>query len=153
MKKITFNNDLFDETRESSGNATDPIPIIDKFKPSGLRWWSTGTTLGNDIKIDENSMKMGWRIQNKFENAKKFIQMQIDNGWIGQNPDLLLEERKYEILKDFEDLNIDKASDKIYKFFWNEFCDKWIEDSKKNSTSLTLNYIINDFESILKIII
>lgn len=144
-----------DKYSKSSGNATDPIPIIDKFKPSGLRWWSTGTTLGNDIKIDENSMKMGWRIQNKFENAKKFIQMQIDNGWIGENPDLIhaYEKRKYEILKDFEDLNIDKASDKIYKFFWNEFCDKWIEDSKKKSTSLTLNYIINDFESILKIII
>jgi valyl-tRNA synthetase len=44
---------------------------------------STGTTLGNDIKIDANLMKMGWRIQNKFENAKKFIQIQIDNGWIG----------------------------------------------------------------------
>ena len=144
-----------DKFSKSSGNATDPNPLITKYKPYGIRWWSCGTTLGNNIKIDEIRMKMGWRIENKFINARKFIQMQIDNEWIGEDDSLIeiYNKRKKSILEHFENFEIDKAADEIYSFFWNEFCDKWIEESKKKSTSLTLKHIINDFEPILKIIL
>lgn len=140
---------------KSSGNATDPKPLIDKYKTCGIRWWASSITLGNNIKIDEIKMKMGWKIENKFINAKKFIKMQIDNDWIGEDEKLLeiYHQRKSEILNHFESFEIDKASEKIYRFFWNEFCDEWIENSKKEPTSITLDHIINDFEAILKVIL
>jgi len=144
-----------DKFSKSSGNATDPRPYIDRHKPSGIRWWACSTTLGNDIKLDEPKMKMGWRIENKLLNAKKFIKMQIDNEWIGEDESLMTEylDHKDRILEHFENYELDKATDHIYTFFWNIFCDKWIEASKKNPTSITLNNIITDFEKIMNIIL
>lgn len=140
---------------KSIGNATKPGPLIEKYKSSGIRYWSGSNTLGTDTKIDEDKMKMGWRINNKLENAKKFIQMQLDNGWIGEDESLIpiYFEHKQSILKNFEYFEIDKASDEIYDFFWNIFCSKWIEQSKIKSSSNTLKWIIDDFEDIMMVII
>jgi len=139
---------------KSAGNATPPKPLIERYKKSGIRHWASSYTLGNDIQIDENRMKMGWKINNKFNNAKKFIEMQIENGWIGEDASLLEEYQdcKSQILNSFERYEIEKASSLIYQFLWNTFCDKWIEDSKQKSTSLTLKKIIDDFELIFRII-
>ena len=143
-----------DKFSKSSGNSTPAKPLLDRYGISGIRHWSTSNTLGTDTKIDESTMKMGWRINNKFENAKKFINMQIDNNWIGENDNLFEEwlNHKKSILLAFESFEFDKANDLIYKFLWNIFCDNWIEMSKKESTSLTLKKIIEDFEPIFRII-
>lgn len=143
-----------DKFSKSSGNATPPKPLIDKYGTSGIRHWSISNTLGMDTKIDENKMKMGWRMSNKFTNAKKFIQMQIDNNWIGEDNSLIeiWNEYKTNIINAFNSMEFNIALELIYKFFWNIFCDEWIEKSKKNPTSLTLKYIIEDFEPIFNII-
>lgn len=144
-----------DKYSKSSGNATDPRPLIEKYGQSGIRWWASRTTLGNDIRLDEDRMKMGWRLENKLKNAKKFIDMQIDNGWTGEDDRLW---QKYNIIKmaicsSFMCFNFEAASDQMYSFFWNTFCDQWIEKSKKESCSLTLKKIIEDFEPIMRIIL
>ena len=143
-----------DKFSKSSGNSTSSKPLLDKYGISGIRHWATTNNLGNDINIDENEMKMGWRISNKFNNAKKFIDMQIKNNWIDENEDLYNEwlEHKTIILNCFELFELDKASNEIYKFLWNKFCDIWIENSKTSPTSLTLLKIINEFEPIFRII-
>lgn len=143
-----------DKFSKSSGNATPPKPLLDKHGSNGIRYWSSSNTLGLDTKIDENKMKMGWRMSNKFKNAKKFIQMQIDNGWIGED-DSLMEiwyDYKTQILNAFESMEFNIANDLIYKFFWNIFCDEWIEISKKDPKSITLKKIIDELEPIFDII-
>lgn len=139
---------------KSLGNATPPKPLIDKYHANGIRHWSISNNLGTDTQIDEAKMKMGWRISNKFINAKKFIQMQIDNNWIGQDDDLIKiwEDYKSQILKAFDNMELNLASELIYKFFWNILCDEWIENSKKESISLTLKYIMENLEPIFNII-
>jgi len=139
---------------KSLGNATPPLPILNQYKTSGIRYWASSGSLGNDIKIDTEKLKMGWKIENKLKNAKKFIDMQISNDWIGEDESLIEEWNMYKdmILSHFENFEIDKASDLIYKFLWNKFCDEWIENSKKTPTSTTLKFIIEDFEQIFKII-
>ncbi len=143
-----------DKFSKSSGNATPPKPLIDKHGANGLRLWSSSNTLGLDTRIDEDKMKMGWRISNKFKNAKKFIQMQIDNGWIGEDDKMtyIWEDYKSRILKAFDDMEFNIANDLIYKFFWNIMCDEWIESSKKIPTSLTLRIIIDELDPIFNII-
>lgn len=143
-----------DKYSKSSGNATSTKPIIDKYGTNGIRHWSISSTLGTDIKIDEEKMKMGWRIYNKFINAKKFIQMQIDNGWIGEDENLekIWFDYKSLILNSFDNMEFNISSELIYEFFWNILCDKWIEQSKSKSTSLTLQKIILDLEPIFNII-
>ena len=143
-----------DKFSKSSGSATLPKPLLDRYKPSGLRYWASSNTLGTDTRIDEDKMKMGWRIENKLINAQKFIDMQISKGWIGEKPELMDEYLSYRksILNHFDEFELDKASDELYYFFWDIFCSKWIEESKKESTCLTLNKILFDLKSIFKII-
>jgi valyl-tRNA synthetase len=138
---------------KSSGNATSPIPLIDKWGSNGIRYWSSSNTLGTDTKIDEDKMKMGWRIQNKLINAEKFINMQISNGWIGEDDYLIQQylESKSIIMNHIDNFEIDKASSDLYHFFWDIFCSNWIENSKKNSTSYTLKWIIDDLKNLMKI--
>jgi valyl-tRNA synthetase len=139
---------------KSLGNATPSKHLIDTNGISGIRHWASSNSLGNDIQIDENEMKMGWRISNKFNNAKKFIDMQINNNWIGENESLYEEwlKERILILEAFDNFELDTANNLMYKFLWNKFCDIWIEDSKKQATSITLKKILSEFEPIFRII-
>lgn len=141
-----------DKFNKSSGNATLPLPLIDKYGISGMRYWSFCNSLGTDTKIDEEKMKMGWRILNKFKNAEKFIHIQIDNGWIGEKEEYYDEwiKNKSEIFTYLDNYEIDKANDLLYKFFWDTFCSTWIEESKKESISLTLQKILKDMGGIIE---
>ena len=139
---------------KSSGNSTPPKQLISKHGPYGIRHWATSNTLGLDTKIDEDKMKMGWRIKNKFDNARKFINMQIANSWIGEDESLYEAylNFKAKILISFDNFEFDKANFHIYDFLWNNMCDIWIENSKKKPTSITLEKILTDFEPLFKII-
>jgi valyl-tRNA synthetase len=144
-----------DKFSKSSGNATPPLPLIEKYGISGIRHWSLSNTLGTDTKIDEEKMKMGWKILNKLKNADKFIKMQIDNNWIGEDDSYYMEWKEIEssIYKFLDDYEIDKATDILYKFFWDKFCSIWIEESKKSPTSITLNKILIEIKSIYDFIL
>lgn len=140
---------------KSSGNATNPAPLINEFGIEGIRYWASCNTLGTDTQLDKEKMKMGWKLLNKLKNAEKFINMQIENGWIGTDIEYLniwnlTREQIYMHLEAYE---IDKAIALLYKFFWNEFCDIWIEKSKQTPTSTTLNIIIKDIKEIFEIFI
>jgi len=136
---------------KSSGNATAPKPLIDKYGISGLRYWSFISALGTDIKIDEEKMKMGWKIMNKFKNANKFIQMQISNSWIGEKEEYYNKwiDTKNEIYNHLDNYDIDKANELLYHFFWDILCSEWIEESKKDPISITLDKIIKEIEQII----
>ena len=140
-----------DKFSKSSGNATPPKPLIDKFGISGIRYWSFSNALGNDIKLDNEKMKMGWKIFNKLKNANKFIDMQISNNWIGEKEEYYEQwlKNKQDIFNLLDNYEIDKANDLLYGFFWDIFCSKWIEESKKDPISITLNKIINELTEII----
>jgi valyl-tRNA synthetase len=143
-----------DKFSKSSGNATPPKPLIDKYGISGIRYWAFSSTLGTDTKIDENKMKIGWRIINKLKNAEKFINMQIENNWIGEKEEYYSKwlEKKNMIFEYLEEYEIDKANGALYEFFWDTFCSTWIEESKKESISLTLIKILNEIKGIINFI-
>lgn len=142
-----------DKQSKSSGNATPPKPLLDKHGISGIRYWAFSSTIGTDIKIDEERMKMGWRITNKLKNAEKFIQMQISNGWIGEDESLITEWEiiKNNILTHLDNFEIDKANGLLYDFFWGTFCSDWIERSKSTSISDTLLMILDDIKPIMNL--
>lgn len=140
-----------DKFSKSSGNATPINPLLNKYGIEGIRYWATSNTLGTDTKIDEEKMKMGWKILNKIKNADKFIDMQIHNNWIGEKSEYysIWLENKNLILDSLEFYEIDKASELLYDFFWNKFCSTWIEESKKDSISLTLKRILDEIKPII----
>lgn len=73
---------------KSLGNTTNPLLIIDRYGINGIRHWASSNTLGKDIQLDEEELKKGWRIANKFINAKKFVSFQIENQYIGEDDSL-----------------------------------------------------------------
>jgi hypothetical protein len=63
-------------------------------------------------------MKMGFRIRNKFENARKFINYQKENNFIGEDDSYNVKYLaiKDEILREMELLNYDKSIQLVYDF-------------------------------------
>lgn len=147
---VSNNGEKFSKTK---GNAKDVTYYIDNYDSNGIRYWSLVGTLGEDTKVDENMMKMGYKIRNKFDNAKKFVKYQIEHNYIGENENIILEYKsiKEEIIKEMENLNYDKALKLIYDFLFNKFCGEYIESSKKESISTSLQSILIDFESLFNV--
>lgn len=139
---------------KSNGNATGPKEILNRFGIHGIRWWAASCSIGNDVRIDQEKMKMGWRINNKFENAKKFIKLQLNDGLDGFDESIEKEaiSIKQEIERDFENYNLPEASNKIYYLMWNLLCDKWIEESKKKPITCSLQKVVEIIDPLFKII-
>jgi valyl-tRNA synthetase len=137
---------------KSQGNATKPGLLLEQYGINGIKHWANSYSIGNDIKIDPNLMKMGYRMINKLTNAEKFLTMRIGLK-TGSDCSLIFEwgEIRNKILNHLENFETDKALDLLYKYFWNTFCDKLIERCKKEPITITLCNIMEDMKPIFKI--
>ena len=135
-----------DKISKSKGNFITPYYYIDNFNIDGIRCWTAQSSPGIDILINDDMMKIGKKISIKLKNAKKFIDFQINKGYIGENEEYYHRWLKSKEIIDsnFDIMRWDLAYNELYKFFWNIFCDQYIEISKKDSCSNTLNKIMNE---------
>ena len=148
---------------KTKGNVIDPLELIDKHGTDSLRFYlSSNLSPHNDIKIGKNSLDSYKNFMNKIWNAYNFVKInsegyEIKNQlkpknfydfWIiSRFSDLL---SKYEAY--IENCEIEKSATEIYKFFWDDYCDWYIEISKisflnsenKNTKEILLN-IFHDF--------
>jgi valyl-tRNA synthetase len=105
---------------------------------------------GQDIKFIEDNIIMGKKFCNKIWNASRFILMQklipIDAGkkialnikkLTGADKKILsqLREAIKSVNNDLGNFRFGKAAHKLYNFFWHDFCDKYIEQSKNQMES------------------
>jgi len=127
---------------KSLGNGIDPLEVIDKYGADTLRFTlSTGNAPGNDMRFYWEKVEASRNFANKIWNASRFVMMNLD----GFEPDKIdigeLSLKDSWILKRLNDLtrevtdSLDKfeigiAAQKIYDFFWSEFCDWYIEMAK-----------------------
>ena len=134
---------------KSLGNSPDPLELIEKFGADGLRFGICNIApTGSDILFSEDRIEIGRNFCNKLWNAVRFRQM---SGAIEDNSsvDLIRSRMKLEIWDDFDHWiwsrlaeftesvescfkNFDLApyTHLIYRFFWNDFCDWYVEASK-----------------------
>lgn len=155
---------------KSLGTGIDPLILIERYGADatrfGLIWQAMGT---QDIKWDENAVVAGKKFANKIWNASRFVIQQLEKSkaqspkfkWFdkltipsrveGSNP-----KSKFQIIKDLEKTKraVEKYLEKyqfgqalheIYDFFWHDFCDKYLEESKKNpseETNRVLLYVL-----------
>jgi len=130
---------------KSLGTGIDPIKLIEKYGADatrfGLAWYLTG---GQDIRFNEDTIMMGKKFANKIWNATRFITFQI----VDDNVDVpekiedanltkndkkvlsCLKETVESVDKDLEGFAFGQAARTIYDFFWHDFCDEYIEQSK-----------------------
>lgn len=151
---------------KSLGNGIDPIEIIDEHGADAFRFTLSFITSlgGQDIWLDRELFKMGGKFANKIYNSAKYIFGNIeDNADIKDLDSCTLENKDKWILsrlqkaiesttQKLKEYRFDEASQTIYKFYWNEFCDWYIEiskfdlkdESKKEKTIAVLLYVLEE---------
>ncbi len=127
---------------KSKGNVINPLDLTEKYGTDSLRMGLVvGNTPGTSLPLDENKIRGYRNFSTKIWNASRFVLMNL-NGY-NKNTKIALgsKDKKNikdfqkiakEITKDMDNFRFYMASEKIYHYFWHTFCDRIIEESKKN---------------------
>ena len=127
---------------KSQGNVVTPEPLIDEFGADAVRYWAARARLGVDTAYDEQVFRVGKRLVTKMFNASKFaigrfseidpkvlgpehVTEPIDRAVIAQLRPLI--ERA---TKSFDKFDYAQALSLTEEFFWNTFCDNYLELAK-----------------------
>lgn len=128
---------------KSKGNTIDPVKIIDKYGCDALRFTLTSlcTYGGQDIKISDERFEYGRNFANKIWNASRFVLMNlegVDDNKIDMNNltiadkwilDKLNETTKL-VNENIKNYRIGEMAHVLYDFFWNSYCDWYVEIAK-----------------------
>ena len=124
---------------KSKGNVMDPLDLSDKYGADALRFTLAAlATQGSDIKLSESRIAGYRNFSTKIWNAAKFLEYNNCIFNEGYKPINLKNSINIWIVNEFnyvlENLNenlisyrFNEAADVIYKFFWNYYCDWYIE--------------------------
>jgi valyl-tRNA synthetase len=126
---------------KSLGNSPDPLDLIAKFGADALRFGvMRGAPLGADILFDEKNVELGRNFCTKLWNAARFRQMQGGDTEGEINPALLTSDDKWILLRldaairevslALDEYRFSDAAQTLYRFFWSEYCDWYLEASK-----------------------
>lgn len=128
---------------KTRGNVIDPLDVIEENGADALRFSLTAlATQGRDIKLSMSVIQGYRNFINKIWNASRFLFMNLgDYDDSVKIPDdelstydkwilTKLNETVKEVGDSFEGYEFDKAASAIYKFFWSEYCDWYIESVK-----------------------
>jgi len=124
---------------KSLGNGVDPLEIIEKYGADALRLTLvTGNAPGNDMRFYYERVEASRNFGNKIWNATRFILMNLEgedevqvkvedltaaDKWILSKVNTLAKE----VTENMDKYELGIAVSKLYDFFWEEFCDWYIE--------------------------
>ncbi|MBR3163239.1 MAG: valine--tRNA ligase [Clostridia bacterium] len=120
------------------GNGVDPLDVIEQYGCDALRFSLVlGITFGNDIRYIPAKVEQGANFANKIWNASKFVLSNLEDYDENYNIEKLCLEDKWilskvnklakEMSTNIDNFDLGVATQKIYDFIWNEFCDWYIE--------------------------
>jgi len=134
---------------KSLGNSPDPLDLIAKYGADGLRFGIVSIApQGQDIRFAEERIEAGKNFCNKLWNACRFRQL---SGPMDDNTTLAailtrLQGEKFDaddhaildrllhttraVDRCFHEFEFSAAAQALYAFFWNDFCDWYVEVSK-----------------------
>ncbi|MCY4263224.1 MAG: class I tRNA ligase family protein, partial [Candidatus Dadabacteria bacterium] len=148
---------------KTMGNVIDPIDMIEKYGTDALRFsLSALAAQGRDIKLTFPVIEGYRNFMNKIWNAARFVFINIEPGLISdsdlESSSLSVSDRWIlsrfnftlgEVEKFVENYEFDKASQALYHFIWDDYCDWYVEISKfslygedDNSKKTTLNVLV-----------
>ena len=129
---------------KSLGNGMDPLEIIDMYGADALKF-TLGfmCAQGQDVLIDKDSFKLGSRFCNKVWNASRYLLGNLEGRTLIQITDADLTEldkwiysrlnNAVKIAREALDTyRYNDAASALMEFFWNEFCDWYVEATKIN---------------------
>ncbi len=136
---------------KSKGNVITPVDLIEEKGADIVRYWASNSKLGADIAYSEDVFKLGAKLINKLWNAAKFTELQlkklkytpttikadVESGKIFKPMDLWLLTKLSKTLdkatSELHRFEYCNARVEIESFFWNIYCDNYIEIVKTRS--------------------
>ena len=150
---------------KSLGNSPDPLELIDKYGADGVRMgMMLSAPAGNDILFDESLCEQGRNFNKKIWNAFRLMQ-----GWETEDMeqpeankiaikwfDAKLKEVNAEMKEQFKSYRISEALMTVYKLFWDEFSNWYLEMIKpeygKPIDKQTYDATLRFFDILLKML-
>ena len=126
---------------KSKGNGTDPMEAINKFGVDAVRYWIATAPIGTNLPYIEDEVKRGSKLLTKLWNASKYVLMNLTDFDPKTAKEIPVSERFIEdrwVLNELNKAvaetrkNLDKyfnynARAAIDTFFWDIFCDQYLE--------------------------
>lgn len=123
-------------SKSKNNSADSPMELIKRNSADTLRYWASGAKLGTDTMFSEEELKLSKRFLTKLWNAASFCIMQLED-YNGAEPEVLMAVDKWiiERIKKvgntaatyLEQYELGLAKHEIDEFFWNDFCDNYLE--------------------------
>jgi len=144
FENVMVNGMVLDENREamskSKGNVIPPSEVLENFPVDAARYWAAGTSIGDDFPYKEGDLEAGERLLQKLWNASRLVD-QLTPESRPAEPDELssvdrwllaeLDATVDSVTKKFEAYAFSKARNELRSFFWNTFCDDYLEIAKQ----------------------
>lgn len=123
-------------SKSKGGSKLTPEFLLQTYPADVIRYWSANGKLGTDTAFSENQLKIGQKLITKIWNAFRFCNEHINNYEKKETPKLddlskwILHQfsntfttyKKY-----FDKYEYTNALETVEKFFWNNFCDNYLE--------------------------
>lgn len=130
---------------KSKGNVVTPVDLIEDKGSDVVRFWASTSKLGADTAYSEDVLKIGKKLVTKLWNATKFASIHLDklakkpqtakadveSGIINEPLDLWiltkLNKAVNKATQEFDKYEYSNARSAAEDFFWNDFCDNYLE--------------------------
>jgi valyl-tRNA synthetase len=129
------------------GNGIDPLEVVDEYGADALKFTLAFLCAqGQDILIDKENFKLGAKFANKIWNASRYILLNLDGRVFVENPALIdvdrwiysrLSSASKRIAEALTAYRYNEAAQTAYEYFWNDFCDWYVEATKLSLHSET----------------
>lgn len=121
---------------KSKGNVVEPQLVIENYSADCLRFLVSGTKLGEDLLFQEKDLITGQKTVVKLWNASKFVLSHLED-YKGNKVNNLELMDKWLLCKlnnvvkscteNFNKYEYSKSKAEVENFFWNTFCDNYLE--------------------------
>jgi valyl-tRNA synthetase len=130
---------------KSKGNVVTPVELIQSKGADSVRYWASTSRLGSDTAFSEDVLKIGNKLVTKLWNAARFVSAHLEKlpkepvdahedvkaGTITETLDrwilTRLSKATEKATKEFERFEYCDARVAVEDFFWNDFCDNYLE--------------------------
>ena len=130
---------------KTKGNVVDPLELVDLYGADAVRFaLTTGTSAGNDMRMNEQRLESSRNFVNKLWNAARYVIANLEDaagleGWyepkiLQHREDRWIVSRLNRVADQVDShmkaYQFGEAQRSVHDFLWNEYCDWYIEMSK-----------------------
>ena len=149
-----INGHVLDENREkmskSKGNVVEPDAVLSEYPVDAIRFWAASAAVGDDFPYQEKDLTAGEKLLRKLWNASKLVdqlaprepdepeELEPIDRWLLAELDDAVEE----LTNQLEAYEFAKARDRLRTFFWNTFCDDYLEIAKGREDNASTGYAL-----------